>query len=95
MRELTGRSRVYAACWATTVLFRLTSNRTKSFLKSYWKSQSSLSEGTREVRPNSTMRALGQDVRGGQIADSGHYIAEEQPGALAKELLKFFQEVSP
>ena len=36
-----------------------------------------------------TMQPLGEDVRGGVVANSGHYIPEEQPGALADELLKF------
>ena len=35
------------------------------------------------------LRALGRDVRGGRIADSGHYIPEEQPGAVADQLRQF------
>ncbi len=31
----------------------------------------------------SAMQPLGEDVRGGVIANSGHYIPEEQPEALA------------
>ncbi len=32
---------------------------------------------------------LGNDVRGGRIADSGHYIPEEQPEAVAEQLRQF------
>ena len=35
------------------------------------------------------MRPLGSDVRGGVVANSGHYIPEEQPEALVTELLNF------
>lgn len=35
------------------------------------------------------LRPLGRDVRGGRIADSGHYIPEEQPGAVADQLRQF------
>jgi pimeloyl-ACP methyl ester carboxylesterase len=35
------------------------------------------------------MRVLGSDVRGGVIADSGHYIPEEQPAALADAIATF------
>jgi len=37
----------------------------------------------------SAMQPLGEDVRGGVIANSGHYIPEEQPEALAAQLLDF------
>ncbi|WP_247873199.1 alpha/beta hydrolase [Azospirillum sp. TSH64] len=37
------------------------------------------------------MQPLGKDVRGGVIAKSGHYIPEEQPDALARELKTFFE----
>jgi pimeloyl-ACP methyl ester carboxylesterase len=37
------------------------------------------------------MKPLGQDVRGGVIAQSGHYIPEEQPEALAREIIRFSQ----
>lgn len=33
------------------------------------------------------------DIRGGLIADSGHYIPEEQPAALAQRLLSFADEI--
>ncbi|MFE2546172.1 alpha/beta fold hydrolase [Actinacidiphila glaucinigra] len=36
------------------------------------------------------MEGKADDIRFGTIADSGHYIAEEQPAALAAELEKFF-----
>jgi pimeloyl-ACP methyl ester carboxylesterase len=35
------------------------------------------------------MRPLGTDVRGGVVANSGHYIPEEQPAQLAAELRQF------
>lgn len=35
------------------------------------------------------MQPLGEHVQGGVIANSGHYIPEEQPEALAAEILKF------
>jgi pimeloyl-ACP methyl ester carboxylesterase len=36
---------------------------------------------------------LGEDVRGGVIASSGHYIPEEQPESLAAEMMAFFDSV--
>ncbi|NEW72685.1 alpha/beta fold hydrolase [Streptomyces rhizosphaericus] len=36
-----------------------------------------------------SMRPLGSDVRGGVIAGSGHYIPEEEPEALAREISDF------
>jgi pimeloyl-ACP methyl ester carboxylesterase len=41
------------------------------------------------------MQAYAADVRGGLVADCGHYIPEEQPAALAQEMLAFFQAVVP
>jgi pimeloyl-ACP methyl ester carboxylesterase len=41
------------------------------------------------------MKPLGNDVRGGVIANSGHYIPEEQPEALAKELIAFINSLQP
>ncbi len=38
------------------------------------------------------MRQLASDVRGGEIARCGHWLAEEQPEALVRELLAFFGE---
>lgn len=35
------------------------------------------------------VKPLGKDVRGGLIKDSGHYVAEEQPETLARELIQF------
>lgn len=40
------------------------------------------------------MQPLGQDVRGGVIANSGHYIPEEQPQALAERILGFTSEIA-
>ncbi|MGO4247653.1 alpha/beta fold hydrolase [Paenarthrobacter sp. RAF54_2] len=39
------------------------------------------------------MKPLGTDVRGGNIADSGHYIPEEQPEALANRLREFLESL--
>lgn len=39
-----------------------------------------------------SLEAVAQDVRGGVIAGSAHWIAEEQPEALLAELLSFFGE---
>jgi pimeloyl-ACP methyl ester carboxylesterase len=33
---------------------------------------------------------ISESARGGLIPDSGHYIPEEQPEALAREMLGFF-----
>ncbi len=41
------------------------------------------------------IQPLGNDVRGGVIADSGHYVPEEQPEALSTELLRFFAGLAP
>jgi pimeloyl-ACP methyl ester carboxylesterase len=35
-----------------------------------------------------------ENVRGGLIADCGHYVPEEQPEALAQEMLKFVATLS-
>jgi pimeloyl-ACP methyl ester carboxylesterase len=39
------------------------------------------------------MKPLATDVRGGNIADSGHYIPEEQPEALADQLREFIESL--
>lgn len=41
------------------------------------------------------MQPLGSDVHGGIIANSGHYIPEEQPEALVRKLVEFFVSLSP
>lgn len=41
------------------------------------------------------MRSLGEDVRGGTVAGSGHYIPEEQPEALVEELRRFIVSLRP
>ena len=41
-----------------------------------------------------SMRELGEDVRGGQFDNCGHYIPEEQPDALAAKLIEFAETVS-
>ncbi|WP_413798926.1 alpha/beta fold hydrolase [Streptomyces iranensis] len=40
-----------------------------------------------------SMRPLGSDVRGGVIAGSGHYIPEEEPEALAREISGFVNDL--
>ncbi|MEV6133388.1 alpha/beta fold hydrolase [Streptomyces violaceusniger] len=40
-----------------------------------------------------SMRPLGHDVRGGVIAGSGHYIPEEEPEALAREISDFVSDL--
>jgi pimeloyl-ACP methyl ester carboxylesterase len=42
-----------------------------------------------------SLRRVAEDVRGGLIADCGHWVAEEQPHFVADELLKFFGEDAP
>ena len=39
------------------------------------------------------LRAFAEDVRGGSIAFCGHFLPEEQPDAVAAELLAFLREV--
>ena len=39
------------------------------------------------------LRDYAEDVRGGVVANCGHFIAEEQPEATALELVSFFDEV--
>ncbi|MFS7873672.1 alpha/beta fold hydrolase [Streptomyces asiaticus] len=40
-----------------------------------------------------SMQPLGRDVRGGVIAGSGHYIPEEEPEALAREISNFVNDL--
>jgi pimeloyl-ACP methyl ester carboxylesterase len=44
----------------------------------------------RGEEPLESLRAIAQDVRGGAIAECGHFIPEEQPHVLAERLLEFF-----
>ena len=39
------------------------------------------------------MDSLALHVQGGAIEDCGHYVMEEQPGIVTRELLRFFEEV--
>lgn len=41
-----------------------------------------------------SMSELGDDVRGGNIADCGHYIPEEQPEVLSAKLIEFAATIS-
>jgi pimeloyl-ACP methyl ester carboxylesterase len=43
-------------------------------------------------RTLSSMQALAEDVRGGEIDHCGHWISEEQPEYLVSQLLSFFGE---
>ena len=36
------------------------------------------------------MQELATDVRGGEIAHCGHWLPEEQPDTVAREMLNFF-----
>ena len=40
-----------------------------------------------------SMEALALSVEGGAIPDCGHFMMEEQPQLVAKELLRFFERV--
>ena len=40
-----------------------------------------------------SMQALAVSVEGGVLPDCGHFMMEEQPEALAQELLRFFARV--
>lgn len=42
-----------------------------------------------------SLRRVAVDVRGGLVPDSGHWVAEEQPEFVARELLAFFGEETP
>jgi pimeloyl-ACP methyl ester carboxylesterase len=44
----------------------------------------------RASEPLESLRVIAKDVRGGEIPESGHFIPEEQPRALAERLLEFF-----
>jgi pimeloyl-ACP methyl ester carboxylesterase len=44
----------------------------------------------RGEEPLESLRAIASDVRGGAIAECGHFIPEEQPAALAERLLGHF-----
>lgn len=39
-----------------------------------------------------SLRRVAEDVRGGLVPDSGHWVTEEQPEFIARELRKFFLE---
>jgi len=45
----------------------------------------------RAEEPLESLRAIARDVRGGAIAECGHFIPEEQPAVLAERLLDFFR----
>ncbi len=40
-----------------------------------------------------TLRAYAEDVRGGVVANCGHFIPEEQPEVAAPELIAFLGEI--
>lgn len=39
-----------------------------------------------------SLEALAEDVRGEEIDECGHWVAEEQPEYLTQQLLRFFAE---
>jgi len=39
-----------------------------------------------------SLREIADDVQGMVVADSGHFVPEEQPAPLARELLDFFAQ---
>jgi pimeloyl-ACP methyl ester carboxylesterase len=39
-----------------------------------------------------SLRRVAEDVRGGLVPNSGHWLPEEQPGFVAAQLLDFFAE---
>jgi pimeloyl-ACP methyl ester carboxylesterase len=41
--------------------------------------------------PFNDLKAVAENVRGGIVEDCGHYIAEEQPEELTRQLLEFFK----
>ena len=41
------------------------------------------------------LRPLCTNIQGGVIVDSGHYIPEEQPDALAREIMAFINKCVP
>lgn len=44
-------------------------------------------------RLKSSMESLALQVEGGTIEDCGHYVMEEQPDVVSRELLRFFEKV--
>lgn len=37
-------------------------------------------------------RRVAEDVRGGEVADAGHWLVEEQPNEVSRQILAFFEE---
>ncbi|MBB5391505.1 MULTISPECIES: alpha/beta fold hydrolase [unclassified Herbaspirillum] len=46
----------------------------------------------RAMETMESLQRVAEDVRGGLVPDSGHWVTEEQPEFIARELLKFFGE---
>jgi pimeloyl-ACP methyl ester carboxylesterase len=46
----------------------------------------------RALEPLESMKAVAENVRGGVVPGCGHWLAEEAPEAVGRELLKFFAE---
>jgi pimeloyl-ACP methyl ester carboxylesterase len=46
----------------------------------------------RAAEPEASLREIADDVRGMVVAESGHFVPEEQPEALGQRLLQFFAE---
>lgn len=49
----------------------------------------------RGMETKESLERVASDVRGGLVPDSGHWVTEEQPEFVARELLKFFDEEKP
>ena len=45
----------------------------------------------RGIETMESLQRVAEDVRGGLVHDSGHWVTEEQPEFIASELLKFFE----
>ncbi len=46
----------------------------------------------RGLEPLESMKAVAENVRGGMVPGCGHWLAEEAPGRIGDELLRFFAE---
>ena len=46
----------------------------------------------RGIETMESLQRVAEDVRGGLVHNSGHWVTEEQPEFIASELLKFFNE---
>jgi pimeloyl-ACP methyl ester carboxylesterase len=49
-------------------------------------------ESCLQTLPLTSMKEVAEDVRGGTVANCGHWMAEERPDVLTERLLAFFGE---